>query len=225
MTPGLRAAALAAILLAGCTAGEHEATPAAEPLLPGGYKVVVDNDRGDPGQFVLDLEDDLVHVTTGPAGIAWRPGDAVEKGDFLAEATFTVYGAPPGYREAYGIFVGGRDVGGAERSYTYLLVRPTGEYQVRRRVGDAVDTLVDWTAASAVQRVAAHGDAPVNILGILTVGDEVRFLVNGTVVHEMPVDQARPYGLAGLRVNHRLDVRVASWYLGAPPLQTPPTDR
>ena len=186
---------------------------------------VVDTGRGDPGHFELQREEDLTHITTGPAGIAWRPGDVVEEGDFLAEATFTAYGAPPGYREAYGIFVGGADLEGPERRYTYLLVRPTGEFQVRQRAGMEVDTLVGWTLHSAVQRVTEHGDEPVNILGILTVGDEVRFLVNGTVVHRMPVAQASPYGVAGLRVNHRLDVRVASWYLGAPPLQTPPAGR
>lgn len=221
----LRAAALAAILMAGCTAGDREPPAADEPLLPGGYRAMVDTERGDPGHFVLEREGDLVHVTTGPAGIAWRPVDSVTKGDFLAEATFTVHGAPPGYREAYGIFVGGKDIDGPDRRYTYFLVRPTGEYQLKRRVGATVDTLVDWTAHSAVQRVAEHGDAPVNILGVLTVGDEVRFMVNGAVVHRMPVDQVEPYGLAGLRVNHRLDVRVASWYLGAPPIDTPPSDR
>lgn len=222
MTRGFRAAGLAALLTAACTAGDRAAPPPDDPLLPGGYKAVVDTDRGDPGHFLLEKEEDLLHVTTGPGGIAWRPADVVVRGDFLAEATFTTYGAPPGYREAFGVFVGGSDLEGAARRYTYLLVRPTGEFQVRQRKGAVVDTLVEWTEHTAVQRVTAHGDEPVNILGILTVADEVRFLVNGTVVHRMPVAQASPYGLAGLRVNHRLDLRVASWYLGAPPLQTPP---
>jgi hypothetical protein len=216
---------LATFLMVGCTAGDRAAPPADDPLLPGGYKAVVDTDRGDPGHLQLELEKDLLHVTTGPAGIAWRPGDVVERGDFLAEATFTSYGAPPGYREAYGIFVGGDDLEGPDRRYTYLLVRPTGEFQVRQRAGAAVDTPVDWTQHTAVQRVSEHGDEPVNILGILAVGDEVRFLVNGTVVHRMPTAQVNPYGIAGLRVNHRLDLRVASWYLGAPPLTTPPAGR
>ena len=62
----------------------------------------------------------------GPAGIAFRSGDQVLSGDFRIEATFAQFGAPVGYREAYGIFVGGRDLESPDQEYTYLLVRPTG---------------------------------------------------------------------------------------------------
>jgi hypothetical protein len=71
--------------------------------------------------------------------------------------------------------------------------------------------------------VRAHGDEPVNVLGILREGEEIRFLVNGTVVHTVPASTIDTGGIAGVRINHRLDVRVASWYLGAPPLETPVT--
>jgi hypothetical protein len=37
-------------------------------------------------------------------------------------------------------------------------------------------------------------------------------------VNRMPTDRARPYGLAGLRVNHHLELSVEGWSLGAPPL-------
>ena len=46
--------------------------------------------------------------------------------------------------------------------------------------------------------------------------------MNGTVVHRMTAEEVGPYGIAGLRVNHRLQVRVPAWYLGAPPLETVP---
>ncbi len=221
MTPARPLPLLLTLLAVGCSEGRDAPPPAARQLLPGGYDAVVDTIRGDPGRFELTLEGEVVHITTGPAGIAYRPDDVVERGDFLAEAAFTVSGAPPGYREAYGIFVGGHDLKGPTAAYTYLLVRPTGEFLVRRLVqADSTETLVDWTPSKAVQGVAAHGDEPVNVLGILMEGEELRFLVNGTVVHAMPVADVDVRGIAGVRINHRLDVRVASWYLGVPPLET-----
>ncbi len=56
-----------------------------------------------------------------------------------------------------------------------------------------------------------EGDEPVNTLAIEVVGPEVAFVVNGTVVHTLPTPRARPHGIAGVRVNHRLDVRVDDW--------------
>jgi hypothetical protein len=223
LTVGRRLALLGALLAVGCTEGRDGPPVAEEQLLPGGYEAAVDTVRGDPGMFQLTLEGDDVHIMTGPAGVAWRPGDVVEQEDFLAEATFTVSGAPPGYREAYGIFVGGRQLDGPAPRSTYLLVRPTGEFFVGQVTGDTTAALADWTSSDAVQAVRAHGDEPVNVLGILREGDEVRFLVNGTVVHTAAAATVDTHGIAGVRINHRLDVRVGSWYLGAPPLETPAT--
>lgn len=226
MTPYRAAFLMAALLLAGCRARERQPPPAADKdLLPGGYSAVVDTTRGDPGHFQVTQEGDLLRVTTGPAGIAWRSDDVVTEGDFLAEATFTVYGAPPGYREGYGVFVGGADLEGPDARYACVLVRPNGDALVRRRMGSEADTLMDWTPHTAVQRVTRDGDEPVNVVGIIVVGDEVRFLVNGVVVYRMAEADAQPYGAAGLCIDHRLDVRVASWYLGAPPADAPAAAR
>ena len=118
-----------------------------------------------------------------------------------------------GYREAYGIFMGGRDLESAEQEYTYLLVRPTGDYLIKRRVGDVLETFVDWTSHEAVGTVAEEGDEPENTLTVEVVRGETRFQINGTVVHTMAASKTRPYGVAGLRVNHRLDLRVTGWSL------------
>lgn len=216
----LLAALLPLLAWSACTPVRDAAVVEEDPLLPGGYEVVVDAARRDPGRFQVADEEDALRITTGPGGVAWRPGDVVEGGDFLAEATFTLFNAPPGYQEAFGVFVGGSGLGGPTPRYTYLLVRPTGDFLIKRRSGDATEVLVDWTVHSAVQRVAADGDEPVNIVGIMVTHDEASFLVNGSVVHRMPAAAVQPYGHAGLRINHRLDLRVAGWYLGAPPLQT-----
>jgi hypothetical protein len=159
-----------------------------------------------------------VRVITGPAGIAWRPSDVVEEGNFRAQATFVLLNAPVGYQEAYGLMVGGEDLHGPAQTYLSFLVRPTGEFTVRRRTGPNTETLVAWTANDAVQRMDARGKRPSNTLAIEVVDGQTRFLVNGTEVNRMPTDRARPYGLAGLRVNHHLELSVEGWSLGAPPL-------
>ena len=129
------------------------------------------------------------------------------------QATFMQYDAPVGYREAYGIFLGGIDLTGADLEYTYLLVRPTGDYLVKRRIGEVTETLVDWTPHPSVHTVEAEGDRPLNTLSIDVFDGEVHFVVNGDEVHVEAASRVRPYGIAGVRVNHRLDVRVDRWIM------------
>ena len=178
-----------------------------------GYVMRLDSERSDPGQFVIEELESSLRIQTGPAGIAYHPSDRIDSGDFHVEATYTQYGAPVGYREAYGLFVGGIDLESPENEYTYLLVRPTGDYLIKRRISDITETLVDWTPHEAISTVEADGDEPVNILTIDVFGAETRFLINGVQVHSVPSASARPYGIAGLRVNHRLDVRITDWRL------------
>jgi len=192
------------------------------PLLPGGYRVALDGGRLDPGRFVTEETLDGIRVTTGPGGIAWRPQDSVSVGDFRAEAALTLMGAPVAYREGFGIFVGGRNLAGSSARFLYLMVRASGDYMIQRRVGQATETIVDWLPHASVQRVDADGDNPTNTLAVESVGGEVRFLVNGTVVFRMSAAEAAPYGTVGLRVSHRLDLVLGRWTLGPPPPDSPP---
>lgn len=215
----VRAVALGACTLfaAGCSGPAVQDEPEGPPLNPGGYQIVLDPGTSSPGQFVTAETPDGVRLTTGPAGIAWRPQDVVPSGDFRVEGALTLHGAPVGYREGFGIFVGGRALDGATPSYLYLLVRASGEYMVRRRVGEATETLLDWLPHTAVQRVGQDGETPENTLAIETRGEETRFFINGIVVFVMPSDEARPWGTTGLRINHRLDLTLTRWDLGPPP--------
>jgi hypothetical protein len=180
---------------------------------PGSYTVRLDSERSDPGQFRPSEADGSIRILTGPTGIAFRRGEQVLSGDFRVEATFIQYGAPVGYREAYGIFIGGRNLYSPDQEYTYLLVRPTGYYLIQRRIGDVLETLVDWTSHQAIRIVADEGYEPENTLTVEVVRGETRFQLNGTEVHTMPASETRPYGVAGLRANHRLNIRVTGWSL------------
>ncbi len=210
---------MAATAALGALACASEAPPpdATEPLPDtregplSSFEVRLDSESSDPALFQIAEDDDGIRVQTGPAGIVYREMDAVLSGDLQVQATFHQFGAPPGYREAYGIFVGGIDVPGPGLHYSYLLMRPSGDYLVKRRIGAITETLVDWTAHPSVQTVVAEGDEPVNTLGIDVYGGETHFVVNGDVVHIEAASRVRPYGVAGVRVNHRLDVRVDDW--------------
>ena len=182
---------------------------------PRSYSVRLDSESSDPGLFRLVEDDAGIHIQTGPAGIAYRSQDVVHRGGFHVEATFVQYDAPIGYREAYGIFVGGLDLESPDLEYTYLLVRPTGDFLIKRRIGEITETFVDWTAHEAVQRVIEEGDEPRNTLSIDVLQGETTFLVNGIAVHALPTPRVRPYGVVGIRANHRLDVRVKDWLLRA----------
>lgn len=214
-------AVLALLGLAACAAEEppEETLAAVEAARPS-YSIRLDSESSDPAEFRLVEDDDGIRVRTGPAGIAYRPEDAVDSGNMRVRATFLQYDAPVGYREAYGIFVGGIDLAGPDLEYTYLLIRPTGDFLVKRRIGVITETLVDWTPHPSVQTVEQEGDRPRNTLGINVFDGETHFVVNGDVVHAAPASRVRPYGIAGVRINHRLDVRVDGWLLGSTAGQT-----
>ena len=213
---GARPAAIIATVLAlGACAAEDAPPPEAEtgPEARPSYTVRLDSESSEAADFRLVEDDDGIRVRTGPAGIAYRPDDRIASGDLHLQATFEQFDAPVGYREAFGLFVGGIDLDGPELEYTYLLVRTSGDYLVKRRIGEITETIADWTPHPSVQRVEAEGDRPVNTLGIDVYEGEVHFVVNGDVVHAEPLGRVRPYGVAGVRVNHRLDVRVDRWIL------------
>jgi hypothetical protein len=146
-----------------------------------------------------------VHFISGPAGIYWKP-DLTRSGTYTVSATFNQM-EPAAHPEAYGLFIGGADLGGAGQKYTYFLVRQDGQYTIKRRQGAATPTIVDWTDSPAVKKTAA-GSKGVNALAIAVAGGTARFSINGTEVKSVPAAQIDANGLVGLRINHNLNVHV-----------------
>jgi hypothetical protein len=147
------------------------------------------------------------HATTGPAAIFWRPADTAS-GAYRVVASITQT-RNPDHPEAYGVFVGGRDLAGAGQAYTYFLVRAfDGRFSIRRRVGRQTrpTALVDWTAHDVVAKADAASGRATNVLSVVVRGGQVAFSVNGTEVHT--VSGLEPAGIVGYRVNHRLDVQL-----------------
>ena len=149
------------------------------------------------------------HVTTGPAGIFWNPA-LTASGSFRAEMEVFLFD-PGTRREAFGLFLGGVDLTGPGQAYTYFVIRNGGEFLVKSRRGDETPTLVEWTAHPDILSYADRGeDASVrNVLTVLAGPDEIRFLVNGTQVAELPRNGLALDGIVGLRVNHALNLHVS----------------
>ena len=148
-----------------------------------------------------------VHVTTAGPGFAifWQP-DSMAKGDFSISATFTQM-ERSGHPNAYGLFLGGDDLAGDGQRYTYFMLRQGGMFLVKKRMGEDLPTLVDWTAHDAVNDLDSEGSST-NTLSVEADGDTVRFLVNGTEVASQPRSAVDTDGVTGLRVTHLLNMHI-----------------
>jgi hypothetical protein len=199
--------AVAAVLLVAPAAAAQDHDP--DQAVKGGAFPPGWTGRTDRGQPLDDVNFRAMgaglHVTLGPSSILYREADAAS-GAYEVSATITQTKAPT-HPEAYGLFIGGRDLQGADQAYTYFLIRANGQFLVKRRAGSQTSDVASWTANPAVKAQDEAGKAT-NTLSIAVGADRVRFLVNGTEVHSAPRSEVDPDGIAGLRVNHNLDLHI-----------------
>ena len=207
LIPALAIAAIAAMPLA-ARQHEHQADPdkkvAGGGTLPSGWKARVDGNASLNGVKMMPMGGG-VHFMTGPAGIYYKPADK-GTGAYEARATFTQM-EPAAHPEAYGLIIGGADLEGAAQKYTYFLIRQDGKYLIKRRAGDQTPTIADWTDSAAIKKADSSGKMS-NTLAVDVGKDQVRFLANGTEVAAADTAKVDAAGIAGLRINHNLNVHV-----------------
>ena len=216
----------AAALLAACAKKDENsappadtsAPPAAAPAasddpdrsaggsgVPAGY--VGRTDRA--GQNIADakytVNGNAWEVTTGPAHVVYAAKDSA-RGTYTATAVIEQLEAPQ-HPEAYGIFIGGQNLDQSSQRYTYFVVRGGGEYLVRVRDGEQTRTVADWKASDAVPKADQAGKAKYQLAARVG-ADSVRFLVNDRPVVAVAKSAVPTDGIAGLRINHNLHVRV-----------------
>jgi len=173
--------------------------------LPAGWSIRLDSGATKPdGVSVMPMGGGL-HFKTGPAGIYYRAADA-KTGVYEVRAAFSQM-EPSAHPEAYGIFIGGANLAAATQKYTYFLVRQDGKFMIARRDGAKVTPVMPWTDNAAVKKTDASVKGT-NVLSIVVAADKVRFLVNNTEVSAQPAAGVDGAGIAGLRVNHNLNVHV-----------------
>jgi hypothetical protein len=187
------------------------------PVLGQGGGVTADGwkTRLDRGTNVQDLSfrsmGDGFHVTTGPHAIFWNAANS-GSGAFTASVTF-MQTKPSSHPNSYGLFVGGTDLDGEGQAYTYFLIRETGEFLIKKRMGADTENVTDGWARHAAVNGLDNGQAR-NTLSVEVGASNVRFLSNGTEVASVPKSGLSVDGIAGVRFSHQLDVHVADFTVG-----------
>lgn len=146
-----------------------------------------------------------VRVTGGPAGVFWSDKD-VTAGNYTIRATFNLQ-QPSNHTNFYGITFGGADLDNAKQTYTYFVVAQNGQFQLRHLAPGAEPTTVQRGAHASIAQPDASGKST-NRLEVRVAGDTITYVVNGQTVHTMPKGTLKTDGLAGVRVNHMLDLQV-----------------
>ncbi len=176
--------------------------------LPAGWQMRLDDPRAKADAVSFMPMSGGFHVMTGPAGIFYQP-DQTKSGTYAVSATFTQM-MPSAHPEAYGLFIGGSDLQGPNQKYTYFLIQQDGTFLLKRRAGAATPMIQDWKADGAVKKTEGKTQGT-NTLTVSVTPDKVRFLVNGTEVGSAAPSQMDAGGIVGLRINHNLNVHVASF--------------
>ncbi len=200
--------AAAAASLAGAASAQDALDPPALEF-PEGWQVRFDRDGASADDLYLVAMPPGLHVTTGPAVIAWHP-DSAASGDFRIESETFLFD-PEERREGFGFFVGGSGLDGPNQSYTYFLLRDGGEFLVKRRDGEETAVVAGWTAHPAIESWAdKSGSTAKNVLALEAEAEELRFFVNGEQVWRGERGNLPTDGIFGLRVNHGLNLHVTT---------------
>lgn len=212
-----RSIAAAVFLLAACTA--KEAAPPADSAaatadsdpdrdvqggsIPAGYTARTDkSDAPITGASYTPQGSGWI-VKTGPAHIIYSPTDTAS-GRYTVSATIQQVEKPT-HPEAYGLILGGRNLDGPDQTYTYFVVRGTGELLVKVREGGDTRDVIKWTANADLPKEDASGKASYAMSATVE-GDAVKFSVNGKQVASVSKAGLPTDGIAGLRINHNLHV-------------------
>jgi hypothetical protein len=180
---------------------------------PAGWTTRLDRANADKSTLTFAMEGArAMRITTGPSAIFWDAKNA-SQGPFALGATFHQL-RKPAHPEAYGLIWGGTDLESDRQAYYYLIVRGDGKYMVKHRAGAETHELVPWTEHAALVKEDAEGKAT-NALRVQATAAGVRLFANGQLLRELPAD-ATGDGVAGIRVNHNLDVTVEGFGLRKP---------
>jgi len=160
------------------------------------------------------------HFTSGPAAIYYSSKD-MATGDYTVTATFSQRKSVT--HEAYGIFIGGKNLQDSTQSYTYFVIKPChsqcgtpgitlGEVLISQRSSDArPKALLPIQHNDAVNTDDPTDGHATNKLAIRVAKDSVHFWLNDKPVKSFAKSELNGLstdGQAGVRINHNIDVHV-----------------
>lgn len=174
---------------------------------PAGWNLRFDRANADRNAIRFETMGAGMHVTGGPAAVYWNATNTVQ-GTYTVEASFTQMKAPQ-HAEAYGLIWGGRNLNEANQDYLYFVIRKDGKYLVKHRAGAETHNIVEWTEHPAIVKEGADGKQA-NTLRVEVTATASRLFANGQLIRELPRQgmAANTDGIAGLRVNHNLDLHI-----------------
>jgi hypothetical protein len=176
--------------------------------LPLGWKARLDDPAAKIDAVTVSAEKDaLTFKTYSVAGIYYKPADKTAK-NYEVSAAFSQL-KPSEHAEGYGLFISGQDLDKDTQRYLYFLIRQDGKVSIRTRNGAATKPVVDWREAAPMKE--PKGIKTSNTLLIRTAGDGVLFFIDDKQVYRMPRSQVGEDGVAGLRINHNLEVQVSKF--------------
>src|SRR5262245_17289986 len=175
---------------------------------PPGWKVRADDGKADLAKLSFEEMKPGFHVTTGPAVILWNPENTAT-GNFTIDSEIFFFRESSRDTEAYGVLLGGKDLEGAA-DYVYFMLRNDGKYLVKHRAGNGDTHLIsEWSASDAIAVHKGTDGTVKNVVSVAAVTDSVRFSVNGKQVAAYSRTHMKPDGIAGIRVNHGLNLHVS----------------
>lgn len=209
----LTVAILAIAVVLPAAAQENDQAPPAQDTamtegseMPDGWMLRFDEPDAKPDDVKFVTMGEGYHFTAGPAAIYYNEKyDA--KGNYRVQGTF-IQTKNTEHPEAYGLVFAGSDLQGPEQHYYYFLVRQNGEFMVKERSGDETSTLIEWSKHDVVQMANEKGQTT-NRLAVEIEDENVQFLVNDIQVASLDRSKiTEADGLAGVRINHNLDVHM-----------------
>ena len=176
-----------------------------------GWEARTDSARADVNDLSFMAMGDGLHVVTGPHAIFWSSANT-GSGTYTVSATFTQT-EPSSHPNSFGLFIGGSDLSGDDQAYTYFLVRETGEFLIKQRIGsDTEDLTSGWASHDGVNAIA-NGRMQ-NELSVEVGASNIRFLSNGTELASIPAEGLATDGVAGVRFSHQLNVHITDFTVG-----------
>lgn len=154
------------------------------------------------------------HITTGPAGIFYHPANTAS-GFYEIQSEIHFFDPGDRNREAYGLFWGGQNLKDDNQQYYYFLLRNTGEFLIKKRVGDETEVIQNWTESDAIVQYESDSEESSvrNVLNVSVTDAEAVFTVNDVEIATMNAAGWDNEGLFGLRVNHSINLHISSLQL------------
>ena len=189
---------------------DHTSNVRGSGKLPAGWNARFDQANAALTQVDVRQAGSALAFRSGPAAIFWNTKD-VATGQYTVSAIFEQKKSM--MHEGYGIFVGGQNLSDPTQNYLYLVIKPQpGTFLINHRTGAGRPrALVSETPSEAVNRDAAGTGAATNAIAIRVSRDSLHFYINGKEVRTMAKAAVNGFsadGLAGLRINHNLDIEV-----------------